>query len=793
MLKIISSDQNLQEWANTSIQKVEEQIEPLQKRVTELSQLEAAINKEPDSKEKDRRKRQTADEQARAESKLESLRKSLYHFHLAKKYIDMLVPVDRFQTLAMIIGLVVLAMILKGIFEFCQESLVGSVVNKSLYDMRNLFFRKVLHLDVNHFSQSGTHELMARFTNDVEMLGTGIKTLFGRVVAEPLRAIACVAVACWISWQLTLMFLVLVPFGLYILMRAGRLMKQATRRQLEHMSAIYKILQETFLGIRLVKAFTRESMERRRFHSATKEYYHKAMRVVYIDALAGPSIEVLGVAGVGLALLAGAYLVLNRARHLFGIPMTDQPLEAESLLTLYALLAAIAEPVRKLSSVFTRIQAGSAAADRVFKYMDLPSKVTSNTTGISLERHHESIEFRDVCFSYDPGHPILTDVHLRVEFGETIALVGKNGCGKSTMVGLLTRFFDPDHGCVLIDGIDIRSANLRSLRQQVSIVTQDAFLFDNTIFKNIAYGRKGVSLEEVQEVARKVRAHDFILKQPHGYETRIGEAGGKLSGGQKQRLTLARAMLRNPSILILDEFTSQADAEAEAEVHRHAARIQPQSHHLRHHPPPQHAGSGRPHRRARSWPSRRRRQAPGTAGIVPALSATARGAFSENGCVSERSFAVFGPKALQRIGLAALAVIALIALAAVLELVIGGRNQVSPIPEIKEYSVCYVSISEKGKDVSIQHSQRLLGLCNKILEKGERLSNASQDKYFHYNGSEVVTFFADSGKNEIVCKIEFWTLFPKHARVTTAGQRYYLSVPDELYYALREEAKSPEP
>jgi ATP-binding cassette, subfamily B, bacterial MsbA len=248
--------------------------------------------------------------------------------------------------------------------------------------------------------------------------------------------------------------------------------------------------------------------------------------------------------------------------------MSDQPLEAEALLTLYGLLAAIADPVRKLSSVFTRIQSGAAAADRVFDYMDRPVKVLGNSTGPSLERHHESIEFRDVCFSYDPGHPILTDVHLRVEFGETIALVGKNGCGKSTMVSLLPRFFDPDHGRVLVDGVDIRHANLRSLRQQLSIVTQDAFLFDDTIYNNIAFGRKGVTPEEVEEISRQAQAHDFIVKLPHGYETRVGEAGTKLSGGQRQRLTLARAMIRNPTILILDEFTNQADAEAEAEVHR---------------------------------------------------------------------------------------------------------------------------------------------------------------------------------------------------------------------------------
>ncbi len=574
VLKIIGSNQNLQDWAKSAIQKTEDDIRPVQEDVAEKNLQAEKVKSLPEGKERDTQERRIAAQLARLESKLAVLTSTLEHFRYAKKFIDAWCPVDRFHTLALIVALIMMAMLMKGFFEFWQESLVGSVVNKSLYDMRNYFYRRVIHLDVNHFQPSGTHELMARFTNDIEQLGTGTKTLFGKVVAEPLRAVACVVVACWISWQLTVMFLVLVPVGLYVLTRVGRMMKRATRRQLERMSTVYKILQETFLNIRMVKAFTRESRERRRFEAATKDYYNKAMWVVYLDAFTGPVIEVLGVLGVGMALLAGAYLVTRNETHIGWFKFTEAPMEAEALLTLYGLLAAIADPVRKLSSVFTRIQSGCAAADRVFNYMEARPKVAANGDGHILLRHHESIEFRDVCFSYEPRQPneprnsILTDIHLRVEFGETIALVGKNGCGKSTLVSLLPRFFDPDHGSVLIDGQDLRTANLRSLRQQVSIVTQDAILFDDTIFNNIAYGRKKATVEEVEQIAKHARAHDFIIRLPQGYDTPVGEAGCKLSGGQRQRLTLARAMLRNPSILVLDEFTNQADAESEAEVHR---------------------------------------------------------------------------------------------------------------------------------------------------------------------------------------------------------------------------------
>jgi len=237
-------------------------------------------------------------------------------------------------------------------------------------------------------------------------------------------------------------------------------------------------------------------------------------------------------------------------------------------LQLYALLAAIADPVRKLSSLLTKVQSGAAAADRIFTLMDREPRVRRNTSCPRLRRHQGAVEFKNVCFSYEPGHPILTNVDLRVDFGETVALVGKNGCGKSTLVGLIPRFYDPDHGAIAVDGVDIRTANLRSLRQQIGMVTQESILFDDTVYNNIAYGSPHASREDIERAAQQAFIHEIILKLPRGYETRIGEAGGKLSGGQKQRLTLARAILRNPTILILDEFTSQTDAESEAIIHR---------------------------------------------------------------------------------------------------------------------------------------------------------------------------------------------------------------------------------
>jgi ATP-binding cassette, subfamily B, bacterial MsbA len=351
------------------------------------------------------------------------------------------------------------------------------------------------------------------------------------------------------------------------------MMKRASRRLLERMSNLYRIVGETFRGIRVVKAFTTEAHERHRFRAAARDYAAKSMRVVNLDAVTSPVIELIGVAGVSIALLAGAYLVLERRTHLFGWRVCDYPMDIATLLQHYAFLVAIADPVRKLSSVYTKLQSGAAAADRIFGALDQRPRVGANSPGPVLPRHAAGIEFRDVCFSYEPGRPTLSNIRLEVRFGETVALVGKNGCGKSTLVGLLPRFYDPDHGSVLIDGVDLRHAHLRSLRRQVGFVTQDTVLFDDTVFNNIAYGRRRAKPEEVEAAARQTFAHDFIERMAEGYQTRIGDAGAKLSGGQRQRLALARAILRDPAVLILDEFTSQCDAESEALIHQALRRF----------------------------------------------------------------------------------------------------------------------------------------------------------------------------------------------------------------------------
>jgi ATP-binding cassette, subfamily B, bacterial MsbA len=563
-------NENLQSWVDTSIKKIqEEQVDPKEKAVAKLRQDRRDVaNDEKDPDEKKTKLRHLDSAISRIEGEITSAQSDLVRYHYVKKFLDAYCPTDRYQTLLAVLMLVVCAVVLRGFFEFWQESLVGGVVNRALFTIRNRFFRRVIHLDVNHFGEAGTHELMPRFISDVDTLGGGMKTLFGKVIAEPLKAIACITVAMWINWQLTMMCLILVPFALLILTRFGRMMKRATRRLLDGMSSMYKILAEVFHGIRIVKAFAREPRERRRFHKATLDYYNKAMWVVTLDALTSPIIEVMTIIAVAGVFALGAYIVLEKPVSILGIPIAEHALETATLLQLYALLAAAADPVRRLSNVYTRLQSGLAAADRIFSYMDTTPKIQANADAQPLERHREDIEFRNVCFSYTPGQVLLEGIDLHIKHGEIVAFVGKNGCGKTSLLNLLPRFYDPDHGTIYIDGTDIRAVNLRSLRKQIAIVTQDMFLFDDTVFNNIAYAHPNATPEQVEAAARQAQAHDFISDLEGGYEYMVGVEGKRLSGGQKQRICLARAFLSDPSILILDEFTNQTDPEAEVDLHR---------------------------------------------------------------------------------------------------------------------------------------------------------------------------------------------------------------------------------
>jgi subfamily B ATP-binding cassette protein MsbA len=557
---------NLQQWVDARITKAEADIENRDKELDNLTDQKKQLEALPPSSARDAGILKITDDLTIKEERLASARSQLWRYQQLKHRVIRHLPEDRFRTLAVVLAMVMVAMALRGLLEFWQEYLVGIVTARTVLDIRTKFYRASVHQDLRQIQEGGSAELMSRFTNDMEAIGNGLKILFGRVVGEPLRALACLIIALWISWQLTILFVLIVPAAVIVMTTASKKMKRASRRVLERMGNLYKILQETFQGLRIVKAYTMEPYERRRFHDAARDYAVRSVKVTRIDAMTGPLVELTGVLAVSLALLAGAYLVLSGEKRIFGIQFTSQPMETAMLLWLYAQLLGMADPIRKLSSVYTKIQSAAAASERVFVAMDRLPEVQPNPKGPRLDRHSKAIEFQNVCFSYVPERQVLTNICLKVPAGETIAIVGANGSGKSTLLNLLPRFYDPDHGSIYVDGIDIRKANLRSLRKQMALVSQDPILFDDTIGNNIRYGDRKATNDQVEDAAKKAFAHDFIMAKG-GYGTRIGDLGTTLSGGEKQRIALARAMLRDPSILILDEFSSAIDPVSDRLIH----------------------------------------------------------------------------------------------------------------------------------------------------------------------------------------------------------------------------------
>jgi len=505
--------------------------------------------------------------QARLRQALQQARdkvSSAERFHWLWSWLAGIVPRDRWQLLQWLLILLVAANAIKGVLAYLQRSLAGQVVYLALFDVRRRFFRQTLKTSMARLTDQTTSDTMSRFVNDVENVGQGMFTLTGRVVQEPLKLIGALAAAFLISWQLTLLTLVLVPLAVGIVGRLGRMMRRANKRALEAVAGILKILQETFLGIKIVKAFTMERYERKRFFAELKRLYRQQMRVVRIDAATSPIMEFMGIVGLALAMAGGGYLVLNNTSTLLGISLASYPMKAKHLLTYYALLAAMIDPVRKLASLANRIRHASAGCDRILEFMEQPPQTESDRGSRPLAPHRQNIRYEGVCFSYDGQREVLTDINLEVRHGQTVALVGPSGSGKTTLVNLLLRFYQPTRGRITIDGVDIRDVRVVSLRKQIGLVTQEPILFAGTIAHNIRYGDLNAPEERVEAAARAAYAHDFIMELPNGYDTPLTELGGSLSAGQRQRLTVARAILRDPSILILDEPTSALDSESES-------------------------------------------------------------------------------------------------------------------------------------------------------------------------------------------------------------------------------------
>ncbi|MBN2217988.1 MAG: ABC transporter ATP-binding protein [Pirellulales bacterium] len=503
-------------------------------------------------------------ETAASKDSIAAERRAIERYKLIRPYIKRYLPKTAWATVVLFVGVLLLGTAVKDLFIIGNSILVARLAQLAEFDLRKLFYRRTLRMDLATFDNEGTSDLMSRFTYDMDSLASGLVALFGKLVREPLKAIACLVVAAAICWRLLILSLVIAPLAALAINWLAKMLKRANRRAMEEMAQLYNRLEETFRTIKVVKAFTTERHERWRFHLSSKQYYRRAMKIARYDSLSNPMTEIMGVLTICLALLAGAYLVLSKQPYLLGIRMSDRPLSLELVLTFYGALAGMADPLRKLSDIFSRLQRAAAASDRIYAMLDREPQIRDPQRPKPLPRHHRDLVFDHVDFAYQTGEPVLRDIGLSIRAGETIALVGPNGCGKSTLANLIPRFADPTSGEIRLDGIRLPDVRLRDLRRQIGLVSQETLLFDDTVLNNIRYGSPRATEADVIRAAKAAHAHSFIESRlPNGYQTVVGTSGSRLSGGQRQRIALARAILHDPAILILDEATSQVDLESE--------------------------------------------------------------------------------------------------------------------------------------------------------------------------------------------------------------------------------------
>ena len=564
-VQVVLRKQSMHDWVDQKIEKARVNSARLQASLRDLQPPDDQSSElEPQSSN-----HEIQFQQALLKEDLKAQQKALGRYLWMEPYIKAWLPDDAFQTLLVIVGFLVVGTALKDTFLVINMIVVERLVQMTTFDLRKQFFRQSLQLDLAAFGQGRDSELLSRFTNDMTALGTSLNHLFGRALREPLKMAVCLIIASTISWQLLLFSLLVAPPALLLMRKLAASIKRANRRAMEEIAQLYGTLSESFRGILTVKAFTMEPYERNRFHQSAKQLFQKSMQIAIYNSLTTPLTEILGIGVISLALIAGVYLVLEQETHLLGIRMCSLPLEIGSLLWFYGMLVGATDPIRKMSDVFGAVQGGVAASDRIFALMDRESEITDPARPKSLPRPHQRLVFDKVDFHYDSQLPVLHGIQLEIKYGETIALVGPNGCGKSTLVNLIPRFFDPRVGSVRLSDIDLRDLRRRELRQRIGIVSQQTHLFDDTVMNNIRYGSPQASDEAVIEAARKAHADRFIVeKLSDGYTTMVGSGGGRLSGGQRQRIALARAILRDPEILILDEATSQIDIESEQLIHQ---------------------------------------------------------------------------------------------------------------------------------------------------------------------------------------------------------------------------------
>nr|WP_143547620.1 ABC transporter ATP-binding protein [Rhodopirellula sp. SM50] len=479
-------------------------------------------------------------------------------------YVEKYLPQDPFQTVLYVMLGVLCCTVLKHIFQFANTAIVALIAARITRRIQTKIFSKALKLDQASFAGYTSSGFVAHITYTTNMLSNGITSVYGGAVREPLKLASCLIGAAIICPRLLLLTMLVVPVVFGLLYVVSRSLKRVCQSLLERAMGLHHVMLESLNNIRTVQAYCREDHEQERFDKATLDMQRFTMRIVSFNALNRPLTELLALGMMSTAIVAGSYLVMNRATDIFGIQITSQPLGPASMIVFFGMLVGASDPVRKLASVIDGINTGAVAANLLYPMLDQSSRITEADDAVTTSRPHRSLKLEGIHFAYDDSNPILRDVTLEIPHGSTVAVVGANGSGKSSMINLLCRFYDPQAGRVCLDDADIRQMKIKDLRSRIALVTQNTELFNEDLYYNIGYGMAGATREQILAAAKAAHAESFIENElPQRYETVIGQDGHRLSGGQRQRIALSRALIRDPDILILDEATSQIDVESE--------------------------------------------------------------------------------------------------------------------------------------------------------------------------------------------------------------------------------------